>query len=136
MNKILGLLIIFFLQVGCANSVDNTQCKSIHNGHFCYTVSTNGKEQKFDVYRNDSIQIEVASQTKDTSIYNITWQNDCNYSLILRSVNFNFSQQKIVEAQKFPLITKVITLADSYYEFKSIRPATRFVYNDTMLICK
>jgi hypothetical protein len=100
---LIGMGILF---LSCNQKPD---CKSFKIGKFELVDTVSNR--RFVIERNDSIQFEYSSQSKDTTKFQVTWTSDCEYYLTAISGN-----QQIIDFYKGKkLVINILeTNANSY----------------------
>lgn len=102
---------IFFLSLSfCLTSCYDPQreCKDFKTGTFEFETYLDGDLVKTTFIRNDSIEIEVYKNKKDTA--SIRWINDCEY--VLKSIN----PKNMAEEQ--PIHMKILSTSKNSYTFE------------------
>jgi hypothetical protein len=98
--------ILSLLFISCYNPERN--CEDFRTGTFEFEAYLEGDLVKTTFIRNDSIEIEIYKDKKDTA--SIRWINDCEY--ILKSLKpKNLAQEK-------PIHMKIISTSNNSYTFE------------------
>jgi len=104
--RYLSVLILCFLFISCYNPERN--CENFKTGTFEFEVYLEGDLVKTTFIRNDSTEIEIYKDKKDTA--SIRWINDCEY--VLKSLNpKNLAEEK-------PIHMKIISTTNNSYTFE------------------
>ncbi|MBZ9626813.1 DNA topoisomerase IV [Psychroflexus sp. CAK57W] len=84
------------------------ECKDFKTGKFEFETYLDGDLVKTTFIRNDSIEIEIYENKKDTA--SIRWINDCEY--VLKSLNpKNMAEEK-------PIHMKILSTSKNSYTFE------------------
>ena len=78
-THLLCLIIILFGSVPSKAQSSAIDCQSLHDGVFYY--SSNEANSHSIYIREGDIQKEVVLETGDTSVWQIRWKDNCNYTL-------------------------------------------------------
>jgi hypothetical protein len=98
--------ILSLLFISCYNPERN--CEDFRTGTFEFEAYLEGDLVKTTFIRNDSIEIEIYKDKRDTA--SIRWINDCEY--ILKSLKpKNLAQEK-------PIHMKIISTSNNSYTFE------------------
>lgn len=84
------------------------ECKDFKTGTFEFETYLDGDLVKTTFIRNDSLEVEIYENKKDTA--SIRWINDCEY--VLKSIN-----PKNREEQQ-PIHIKILTTSNNSYTFE------------------
>jgi len=104
--RYLSALTLCLLFISCYNPERN--CEDFKTGTFEFEAYLEGDLVKTTFIRNDSIEIEIYKDKKDTA--SIRWINDCEY--ILTSLNpKNLAEEK-------PIHMKIISTKNNAYTFE------------------
>lgn len=120
------IVAITFVSATPKTKIDN--CAAIHIGEFYYYPSTSNR--KYKLIRDSGTQKEINLTTNDTSIFKITWLDDCTYSLERIS-----GIPKYQEGLKRPkLYIQFSTLKSNYYLFKGCKDFlhSNYCFKDTI----
>lgn len=104
----------FFLLLILLSSCQSNNCEDFKVGQFEYP-----KEMKSDVVieRTADFQIETSEKDGYTDKYQIIWDSDCSYHLVLLETNNEFEGMK-------PLIdtmhVNMVEVLESSYKFKAV----------------
>ncbi|MFD0932200.1 DNA topoisomerase IV [Psychroflexus salinarum] len=104
MRYLLVLLSLSF--VSCYNP--QRECKDFKTGTFEFETYLDGDLVKTTFIRNDSIEVEIYKNKKDTA--SIRWINDCEY--VLKSIN----PKNRTEQQRIHM--KILSTANNSYTFE------------------
>ena len=104
MRYLLVLLSLSF--VSCYNP--QRECKDFKTGTFEFETYLDGDLVKTTFIRNDSIEVEVYKNKRDTA--SIRWINDCEY--VLKSINPKN------RAEQQPIHMKILSTANNSYTFE------------------
>jgi hypothetical protein len=119
----------------CKNNTTPTNCPSVHNGTFVFNAKfKTGEILPFTIYRNDSVQIEVANNSTDSTVFAVQWVNDCQYDLLLLKSSFGLAADVLNMSKSIPLQTTINYIGKDFYMFTAERKANDFVLTDTMRI--
>jgi hypothetical protein len=135
--KIYNILMAIFtvLCISCSNNVAPTNCATVHIGTFEFIVkSKSGEKIPFTIFRSDSMQIEVADGTTDSTFFSINWIDKCNYSLLLQRSTFAMDAQQANISKTIPIQSSVDFIGDGFYVFTAERKANDFKITDTLYI--
>jgi hypothetical protein len=98
--------ILSLLFISCYNPERN--CEDFRTGTFEFEAYLEGDLVKTTFIRNDSIEIEIYKDKRDTA--SVRWINDCEY--ILKSLKpKNLAQEK-------PIHMKIISTSNNSYTFE------------------
>ncbi len=114
--KYVQILLLTVTIYSCAPSAK--ECASMRTGHFTYTINTIADTIAFDVYRTDSLQVDVTNNNKDTVVYNVLWTKDCQYQLAVRYTNLRLNEAN----RNAVYLTTMEEVAATSYNYTSIRP--------------
>jgi hypothetical protein len=133
MYKLLLAALIVSTCFACQTNTKPSNCQSVHNGTFMYNAKfKTGESLPFTLYRNDSIQVEVANQTNDSTVFALNWTNDCTYDLLLKSSSFNMPSDLLNTSKSIPLQTTITYIGKDFYVFTAERKANNFSITDTV----
>jgi len=104
--RYLLIILLSVSLVSCYNP--QRECKDFKTGTFEFETYLDGDLVKTTFIRNDSIEVEIYKNKKDTA--SIRWINDCEY--VLKSLN------PINRAEKQPIHMKIISTSNNSYTFK------------------
>lgn len=105
------LLFIFSLFLVSCNS---NSCQDFKTGNFNYPENL---ETDVKIERNESFQIETSKKEGYTDKYQIFWDSDCSYHLVLLETNKSFDGMKPLVDTMF---VNIIELAQNSYTFKAV----------------
>jgi hypothetical protein len=136
MNKFILLAIAGCGILGsCNNSKVPTNCEVVHQGVFAFTAHSKGGDHiPFTIYRNDSIQLEVANGTKDSAFFAITWSNSCAYDLLLLRSTFAMDPALMNMGKSIPMQGTIDYLGNNFHVFTAQRKANGFKMTDTLFL--
>lgn len=100
------ILLLSFTLVSCYNP--QRECENFKTGTFEFETYLDGDLVKTTFIRNDSIEVEIYKNKKDTA--SIRWINDCEY--ILKSKNPKN------RAEEQPIHMKILSTTDNSYTFE------------------
>ena len=123
--------VIFFAK----SSFDCTQYKF---GKFYIYNKVN--EQRIDIERKDSLQIERNAETGDITVMKVNWTLDCEYELL-----FNYTTPKEVSQSKrsqlvtgisanIPMRIKILSGTENYYVFEASKPGLKPLRDTVWLV--
>lgn len=107
------LWLISMLSILFLNSCSAPSCADIKNGKFKLTDHETG--YIYIVMREGNLQKEIDPIEKDTSVFLVEWNGECNYSLALKSGSE--TEQNFMQNRK--LMVKVLEVNRNYYIFSS-----------------
>jgi len=90
-------------------------CEDIKNGVF-YSYPKNVSKQ-YQLTRKGDIQKETDLITGDSSIWKVTWLNDCSYSLAYISGSVKITNEMKTFAESHNLVTKIETITGDFYSY-------------------
>ncbi|SDG86093.1 DNA topoisomerase IV [Psychroflexus sediminis] len=100
------ILLLSLCFISCYNP--QRKCEDFKTGTFEFETYLNGDLVKTTFIRNDSLEIEIYKNKKDTA--SIRWINDCEY--VLKSVNpKNMAEEK-------PIHMKILSTSNNSYTFE------------------
>jgi hypothetical protein len=107
-------------------------CKDIQNGIF-YNYPKNSSAQYIDE-RNGDIAKESDLLTGDSSLWKITWPNQCTYILSYLGGNIKMTDEMKKFVKEHKLAFKIGTITDEYYTFTGYidKPTNPVLLTDTM----
>ncbi|MBE7178937.1 MAG: hypothetical protein INR69_21220, partial [Mucilaginibacter polytrichastri] len=112
----MGLAIAFcWLFSPSLTAQDSLTCADIHQGIF-YNYPRNSTVRYMDIYEGNYLH-ETDLTTGDTSLWKVTWGNDCSFTLSLIDMNGKDEQATRRLMKKHKLAFTVNHLADDYYTF-------------------
>lgn len=127
------LTVSFFINQGCSNKTLN--CSKIKTGDFYFHPK--GTDFEYLIVREGSLQKEVARNFKDTSYWQISWLNDCRYSLkYLSGGTYTNREKEVLVAHS--VIVAIEGFGKNYYLIKGnidSLPADRALF-DTVWVNK
>lgn len=100
------LLLALLCLASCYNP--ERECKDFKTGKFEFEAYLDGDLEKTTFIRNDSIEVEIYKNKKDTA--SIRWINDCEY--VLKSINPKN------RAEKQPIHIKILSTSGNSYTFE------------------
>jgi hypothetical protein len=108
---LLGILCIFTLSF-CFKSPKD--CQQIRNGQFYYF--TQKSREKINVYRKDSLQLEIGSKTNDIPSKNkVIWKNTCEYDMYMNALSDSLLNGDDSILAATPAHVKIIHIDTSFY---------------------
>ncbi|QSS97020.1 DNA topoisomerase IV [Psychroflexus sp. ALD_RP9] len=105
MNKVVYLVLLSVVLSSCYQSERN--CNKFKTGVFEFKTLVNGELETTKFIRNDSIEIELYKNKRDTAY--IRWVNDCQYILTSKNPK-NRSEKK-------PIQMRILTTNGDTYKF-------------------
>jgi hypothetical protein len=90
-------------------------CKELKEGVF-YSYPKNSSKQ-YQLTRKGDIQTEKDLSTGDSSLWKISWLNDCTYSLYFISGSAKLTDESRTFAKAHSLITKIESTTDDFYSY-------------------
>jgi len=107
-------------------------CSGIKNGIF-HIYPQNVAGHIVDIREGEFVR-ETKENTGDTSLYRITWLNDCTYELKYVSGNEKFSDEISKFLKKHKLVYEITSVTEDYYVYKGYmdKTSTLPVNTDTM----
>ena len=105
MKKIICLVLLSVTLSSCYQSERN--CHKFKTGVFEFKTLVNGELETTQFIRNDSIEIELYKNKRDTAY--IRWVNDCQYILT--------SKNPKSRSEKKPIQMRILTTKDNTYKF-------------------
>jgi hypothetical protein len=133
--KLYFIILFTIAIIGCKNNAATLNCNAVHNGNFGFTVkSKSGEKIPFTIFRNDTMQIEVADGTTDSTFFTIAWGNQCNYSLLLQRSTFALDAEQANISKSIPMQSSVDFVGNGFYVFTAERKASSFKITDTLFI--
>lgn len=114
-KTILKLLIGFFFPIVTFSQTRKIPCQKIKDGTFYFRPQG---FQELIVIRQDSIQIEINTQKKDTSFWNVQWQNRCSYTLKFIRKSSSLSNEERTFYMSHISFVKILTIQKDFYVFK------------------
>ncbi|MGB2088446.1 MAG: DNA topoisomerase IV [Psychroflexus salarius] len=105
MKKIICLVLLSVTLSSCYQSERN--CYKFKTGVFEFKTLVNGELETTQFIRNDSIEIELYKNKRDTAY--IRWVNDCQYILT--------SKNPKSRSEKKPIQMRILTTKDNTYKF-------------------
>lgn len=100
------VLLVLLCLASCYNP--ERECKDFKTGKFEFEAYLDGDLEKTTFIRNDSIEVEIYKNKKDTA--SIRWINDCEY--VLKSINPKN------RAEKQPIHIKILSTSGNSYTFE------------------
>lgn len=100
------LILAILTLASCYNP--KRECKDFKTGKFEFEAYLDGDLVKTTFIRNDSIEVEIYKNKKDTA--SIRWINDCEY--VLKSINPKN------RAEKQPIHMKILSTSGNSYTFE------------------
>lgn len=91
-------------------------CPDLHDGIFYYYPKNSDKH--YISRREGDLQYESTVQTGDTTLWQVKWAGDCEYSLKYLSGGKDFPKETIDLIKKHKLVYEIIKTTDRYYIFK------------------
>lgn len=91
----------------------NNDCNRIKTGTFYFYYS----HKKFIIERTDTIQKEIDITDDDTSLWKISWQNDCSFYLKFLKKTKPIPDEEKVFYNSHLTVIKLRSVTKSYYTF-------------------
>jgi hypothetical protein len=108
-NICLFIFIIIPHQAFCQD-----RCEDLKNGIF---YSYDGTFESI-YYRSGEEQKEINTETGDSSIWQIKWLDNCNYTLKLIKGN-SYTDKQILYIKQHLVFVKILNITDQYYTYES-----------------
>jgi hypothetical protein len=128
--------IAIFIVVACCGVFDAsgqvTNCKAFHNGVFHVFQATSGDH--YVIYRDDQTEREVVAAKGDSTVWNIQWLDDCNYTLQYVSGNVKLTGRQANFVKKHKLFYHLSPAGKDYclYVETIDGPSGILIEKDTM----
>jgi len=121
--KVTSILLIVFA-FSCNQKFD---CKTFKEGHFLIKPDSIPSEYYFNIYRNDTEQVEIDQNGKKTFVY-INWISSCSYevkSVPNKGNDFKvFNDNSVVRVELFKTIGDTAFYRTYIFTKKGTLPAT------------
>ena len=127
-------LIILFTSISCSNKRSPLNCKKMKTGKFTGLFPMGGKQTRFNIIRNDSIQIETNEDNGAVGKLRISWPDDCTYKLKFISTTEKLNKDELYFREKAILTTRIVETTDMYYVFKTKADLVDMELTDTLWI--
>lgn len=115
------ILICAFIITVSLGSCKKKTCKDFHVGTF---ESLDKKISGITIYRNDSTQTEINEKLGTENVFDITWVNDCEYYLVLKSTK---TPDKNLLNDYDTLRVSITLIEDDNYQFTAFLKGKKFV---------
>lgn len=116
-GKLVCVLFLFLFQFKVSSQLQkNLDCSSVQRG--CFYLYPKGKENEFLIFRNDSIQTEIESKTRDTSFWRIKWLNSCSYCLDFITQSSPLSKEDIIFLKSQAIRIEILEVRRKFYIFE------------------
>src|SRR5258708_10194378 len=102
--------------VASSRSFCQNKCDDFQNGIF-YDYSENSSSESI-YYRTSTTQKEVVTQTGDSTIWQIGWLQNCQYTLKLIKGN-SYTEGQIKYLKAHIIFVKIVDVTDNYYTYES-----------------
>lgn len=130
-NIYIFLLLIFSTSVW-AQSTPLT-CNDVKNGTFIYAGKN---DYPVSYVRNGTLQKEIIPQRKETILWEVTWINDCTYSLKYISGGEQRTKAEQDIFRKHTIVSEIVQVTEDYYTFRSAldKITNKTILEDTLWI--
>ncbi|MDB5277609.1 MAG: hypothetical protein JWR61_2564 [Ferruginibacter sp.] len=107
-------------------------CKDVNEGVF-YSYPKNTSKQ-YQLNRKDDIQKETDLATGDSSLWKVSWLNDCTYSLTYISGSAKLTEEMKSFSGAHHLVTKIETVTNDFYSYQIFidKVAGKYLLADTI----
>ena len=113
--KFLPICILLLLPVYTMAQVKKLICDELKNGIFYFYPQNCAKG--FLILRKGTLQKEIDLSTKDTSLWEIKWQDPCTYTLNFIKSSLPKTKSQIEWLNNNLLVTNILTVTNQYYVF-------------------
>ena len=116
--RILALFILTGILLTCTSFIFSLiDCSKVHTGKFYFYK--NSDQYTSTIIRTDTVQIEINSKTKDTSIWKINWIDNCTFSTkYVSGLRINTQAEADFYRQSIIVFT-IKELTDDYYTYSA-----------------
>ena len=134
--KRICLLVLLIYSSSVVNGQNNTglPCSDIRNGTFNYFNPREGESEIF--IRKGEVQREIFPKRRETIFWEVSWLNDCTYTLKYQSGGENrpAAEQKIMN--KHIIVVEILHVTEDYMTFRTAfdKATNPTVLNDTLWI--
>ncbi len=128
-----ALLILYSCIISCGNSKSKSNCEKFRTGKFILQLDVPPYSYTI-IERNDSLQIETNSTTKDTVINSVKWTGPCEYELKLLNRNKKDNDSLTLFFDQKIFKSKILEAKNDYYIFKMYIEGIEFSYIDTLRV--
>jgi len=134
MNKKLQILTCMLIPMAAFGQLKSPDCAKVKNGHFFY----HSKKVNLwsEIFRNDTMHMEVVKGTNDTLVYKIDWTEPCLFTMQLMKSNQHFEPGEEAFTKSYIAANRVLKVAKEYYTFEAIMTskdyAKEYKFSDTV----
>ena len=120
--------------LACLSQATSLGCSDVKNGNFNYFPKGEGDQSVY--IRNGTLQKEVTAARKETILWEVTWLNDCTYTLkyISRGEQWIKAEQDIF--RKYVIVCQILSVTDDYYVYRTVlnKITNNTILTDTLWI--
>ncbi len=132
MSKLIFVFVIVFIILSACNSHKKLSCDQFKTGHF--TLHSEFDSSMSFIERNDSIQTEINSNSKNIVKAKIKWKGECEYELtyLEQTTNSPDTINSFIQSRVLNVI--ILEATKDYYIFKATMADTDKTLTDTLRI--